>query len=557
MLGIAAVLAATLLATSFVSYHADDPSVLYQSSDAAPIRNWIGPVGAELSALGFGLLGLAALLLPLLLVVFGWRRLTARSEVRPFGRGIGGVLLLLTFPGLLQLTLSGTLWRGLEIPSGGGLGILIADNLQRAVGFAGALFILLGAVMAGSALLVQSTLGELLGGWLAKLRDLMDRVRYAFSRRRQRRQKEKSRQRVIDKHVQRAEDRRRKSQGTRKETPALDLPLKVTEKSGQAPYRVRRVTAKPAADANAAPAAAAGARPQKRIPFPAESGGDHRELPPVNLLRIEKMESAIEEDALVELGDLIRSRCAEFGVEGKIEAITPGPVITVYEFQPAPGVKVSQIVNLQDDLALALKAESVRIERLPGRSTLGVEVPNKERAVIRLGYLLDQESFRRAPSVLTMALGTTIHGEPFFADLATMPHVLVAGATGAGKSVGLQSMITSIVYKARRDQVQFIFIDPKRIELGVYKDIPHLKTEVVVEPKKAANALRWAVAEMERRYRLLAEVHVRSLEFYNQAISDPKVRERLALTEGSELDTADLAPLPYYVVVIDELADLM
>jgi S-DNA-T family DNA segregation ATPase FtsK/SpoIIIE len=206
--------------------------------------------------------------------------------------------------------------------------------------------------------------------------------------------------------------------------------------------------------------------------------------------------------------------------------------ITVYEFQPAPGVKVSQIVNLQDDLALALKAESVRIERLPGRSTLGVEVPNKDRGVIRLGYLLDQVSFRRAPSVLTMALGTTIHGEPFFADLATMPHLLVAGATGAGKSIGLQGMITSIVYKARREQVQFIFIDPKRIELGVYKDIPHLKTEVVVEPKKAANALRWAVAEMERRYRLLAEVHVRSLDFYNQAISDPKVRERLAVSDG-------------------------
>ena len=240
-----------------------------------------------------------------------------------------------------------------------------------------------------------------------------------------------------------------------------------------------------------------------------------------------------------------------------MEAITPGPVITVYEFQPAPGVKVSQIVNLQDDLALALKAESVRIERLPGRSTLGIEVPNKERGVIRLGYLLDQEAFRRAPSVLTMALGTTIHGEPYFADLASMPHLLVAGATGAGKSVGLQSMITSIVYKARRDQVQFIFIDPKRIELGVYKDIPHLKTEVVVEPKKASNALRWAVSEMERRYRLLAEVHVRSLDFYNQAISDPKVRERLALSDGSEIETDDLKPLPYYVVVIDELADLM
>ncbi|MEE8522849.1 MAG: DNA translocase FtsK, partial [Thermoanaerobaculia bacterium] len=247
-----------------------------------------------------------------------------------------------------------------------------------------------------------------------------------------------------------------------------------------------------------------------------------------------------------------------FGIEGSVDSISPGPVITVFEFQPAPGIKVSRIVNLQDDLALALKAESVRIDRLPGRSTLGIEVPNKERHVIRLGELLDTDKFRRAPSVLTLALGVDIHGRPYYADLATMPHLLVAGATGAGKSVGLQSMITSILYKASRDQVQFIFIDPKRIELGVYADIPHLKAEVVVNPKKAANALRWAVGEMERRYRLLAEVHVRSIAYYNRAVGDPKERRRLRLGENeSELSPEDFKPLPYYVIIIDELADLM
>src|SRR6185295_2968400 len=206
------------------------------------------------------------------------------------------------------------------------------------------------------------------------------------------------------------------------------------------------------------------------------------------------------------------------------------------------------IVNLQDDLALALKAESVRIDRIPGRSTLGIEVPNKKRAVIRLGHLLEQDTFQRSPSPLTMAIGMTIHGEPFYADLATMPHLLVAGATGSGKSVGLQSMITSILYKSTREDVQFIFIAPKRIELGVYTDIPHLKAEVVVEPKKAANALRWAVAEMERRYKLLAEVHVRSIDFYNRAIKDPEVRKRLELTDSEgPVRESDLKPLPYYV----------
>ncbi|HEV2844149.1 MAG TPA: DNA translocase FtsK, partial [Thermoanaerobaculia bacterium] len=316
--------------------------------------------------------------------------------------------------------------------------------------------------------------------------------------------------------------------------------------------------------ARSAGASAAGPRPaalrpqpQKELPFTGEIAPGT--LPPVNLLQMGDPRDAMDQAELVRLGEAIRSRCAEFGVEGTIEAISPGPVITVYEFQPAPGVKVSQIVNLQDDLALALRAESVRIDRMAGRSTLGIEVPNKERSIIRLGNLMADERFRKSPSVLTMAIGTNIHGEPYYADLATMPHLLVAGATGAGKSVGLQSMITSILYKATRDEVQFIFIDPKRIELGVYADIPHLKCEVVVDPKKAANALRWAVAEMERRYRLLAEVHVRSIAYYNRAISDPETQKRLSLSEGGDslFTAADLKPLPYYVVVIDELADLM
>lgn len=282
------------------------------------------------------------------------------------------------------------------------------------------------------------------------------------------------------------------------------------------------------------------------------------ELPPVNLLCTDATKKAHDETELVRLGEVIRQGLEHFGIAGSIERINPGPVITTYEFQPAPGIKVSRIVNLQDDLALALKAESVRIDRMPGRSTLGIEVPNEDRSIIHLGRMLDDDTFRQSKSVLTMAIGVDMHGRPYYTDLATMPHLLVAGATGAGKSVGLQSMITSILYGATRDEVQFIFIDPKRIELGVYADIPHLKTAVVMEPKKAANALRWAVSEMERRYRLLAELHVRSINYYNRAISDPKERQRLSLKEGeSEFKADDFKPLPYYVIIIDELADLM
>jgi len=289
-----------------------------------------------------------------------------------------------------------------------------------------------------------------------------------------------------------------------------------------------------------------------------DTGESMPELPPVNLLNCEAPTRFTDEAELMRLGEKIQESSEHFGVAGVVEGISPGPVITVYEFKPAPGVKVSKVVNLQDDLALALKAESVRIDRMAGRSTLGIEVPNPRRSVIHLGQLLADERFRKSPSVLTMALGVDIHGQPCYFDLATMPHLLVAGATGSGKSVGLQSMITSILLKATREEVQFIFIDPKRIELGVYADIPHLKTEVVVEPKKAANALRWAVGEMERRYRLLAEVHVRSIDYYNRAIRDPQERARLSLKEGeSEFKPEDFQPLPYYVIIIDELADLM
>ncbi|HSK78598.1 MAG TPA: DNA translocase FtsK, partial [Thermoanaerobaculia bacterium] len=498
-----------------------------------------------------------------------------------------------------------------SIRAGGALGFLLKDLLESRLSVAGSVVVLFAAVACGTALVVQSTLGDLLVSWRDRLRLFWQNWTLARERRRERREKERNRRRVITKHLQRvAEEKQKKAEAEQARAPMaspsaagkappppapgpapdrMDLPLRplrVTEKKGESEFAVRKVSATelqedeefeavraaiqapppsypsplpPEAGPYAAPAPRlrTPAVPQKPLPFVAEI--EPGTLPPINLLQMGDGKSAMDEAELVRLGETIRNRCAEFGVEGSIDGITPGPVITVFELQPAPGVKVSQVVNLQDDLALALRAESVRIDRMAGRSTLGIEVPNKERGIIRLGTLLADERFRKSPSPLQMALGTTISGEPYYADLATMPHLLVAGATGAGKSVGLQSMITSILYKATREEVQFIFIDPKRIELGVYADIPHLKCEVVVDPKKAANALRWAVLEMERRYKLLAEVHVRSIAYYNRAISDPETQKRLSLSDvGDGLFTAaDLKPMPYYVVVIDELADLM
>jgi len=544
-----------LLAGSLLSYHPLDPSLLHQpAEDGAAIHNIIGPVGAELSALAFALLGLAALLLPLLLGLYAWRRLRHRSAEKVGGRGFGLAAVLVTLPALLHLTLEEIVWRGKPLDAGGVLGLAVADQLENLLNFGGAIVVLLTLLLVGGSLAAQSTLGEVAKTWRGRLAELWRHLELRRAQRRKRKAEAKQRRRVITRVERDAEKRRQKPPETATPTTAAepDLPLRVTPKTGEAPFTVRKVKPKAEAEAEKPPEPA-----QTPLDFGPEEPPSN-ELPPVNLLRLERDARDVDESELVRLGELIRTSCAEFGVEGTIEGISPGPVITVFELQPAPGVKVSRIVGLQDDLALVLKAESVRIDRIPGRSTLGIEVPNKKRSVIHLGRLLTDEAFQGAPSPLTLALGVDIYGKPRFADLATMPHLLVAGATGAGKSVGLQSMITSIIYKATREEVQFIFIDPKRIELGVYANIPHLKTEVVVDPKKAANALRWAVAEMERRYRLLAEVHVRSIEYYNRAIRDPKERQRLSLKDGeSEFQVEDLKPLPYYVIVIDELADLM
>jgi S-DNA-T family DNA segregation ATPase FtsK/SpoIIIE len=568
LLALALGVVGVLALLGLISYRPQDPSFLHQTTEDVAVSNLIGPLGAQLAAAGFGFFGLTAFLVPILLLWAAWRQARWRGSEKVIGRGLGAVVLVVSLPALLALTLKEVEWRSEVLRAGGLLGDLLSGGVEGLAGFTGALFLLLGGVVVGAALLVQSTLGEILAAWRERLVEAWQVVVLRRARSRERREKEDMRERVVSKHRQRAAERERGSEAA--DELEIDLPLRVQEKSGDGRFAVRRVTAaleeappdvdetEEVAPARARRAPAPTREDQREIPFPRARRAAKGALPPLDLLRGDEVEHHVKEDELVRLGQTIQERCAQFGVQGTIDGISPGPVITVYEFQPAPGVKVSQIVSLQDDLALALKAESVRIDRLAGRSTLGIEVPNDQRSIIRLGWLLADKRFAKARSPLTMALGTTIHGEPYYTDLATAPHLLVAGATGAGKSVGLQSMITSILYKAHREEVQFIFIDPKRIELGAYKDIPHLKAEVVVEPKKASNALRWAVAEMERRYRLLAEVHVRSIEFYNRAIGDPEVQKRLALTEEEgEHASTDLKPLPYYVVIIDELADLM
>lgn len=260
--------------------------------------------------------------------------------------------------------------------------------------------------------------------------------------------------------------------------------------------------------------------------------------PPLSLLKIEKTENTITKEEIIAYAHSIEARFAEFGIHGSIKEVYPGPVVTMYEFEPASGIKLSRIIALSDELALSLKAQSIRIYPIPGRSAIGIEVPNKNRQIVRLGEIIASEKFQSSTSYLTFALGKDIYGNPVITDLSKMPHLLVAGATGSGKSVCLNTMILSLLYKATPQDVKLLLIDPKLLELSAYENIPHLVSPVITDPKEASEALKKVIVEMERRYKLFASYGFRSIESFNQSVSSEE-------------------KVPYIVVFIDEFADLM
>jgi S-DNA-T family DNA segregation ATPase FtsK/SpoIIIE len=323
--------------------------------------------------------------------------------------------------------------------------------------------------------------------------------------------------------------------------------------------RQRKGNAKPSEPVVVEPAASGERKPsfkQEEFIFPKPRERFH--LPPISLLDSgDEKRMAIDKQSLVMNSRILEKKLMDYGVEGRVVQVRPGPVITVYEFEPAPGVKVSKIVNLADDLALALSAVSIRIVApIPGKSVVGIEIPNALRETVYLRGIVDSEAVKTSESKLALALGKDISGDPFVVDLVKMPHLLVAGSTGSGKSVSINSMICTILLKATPEEVKFLLIDPKMLELSAYEDIPHLLLPVVTNPKKAAVALTWLVEEMERRYSLLAYKGTRNIELYNRKIEE-EMREGTSDTEGEKEDASPAEKLPYIIVVIDELADLM
>jgi S-DNA-T family DNA segregation ATPase FtsK/SpoIIIE len=288
---------------------------------------------------------------------------------------------------------------------------------------------------------------------------------------------------------------------------------------------------------------------KRKTVMPKIAGG--YKLPSTSLLHRPDEQRKVDEEELRILSQVLTEKCAEFEVMGQVTHINPGPVVTTFEFKPEAGIKVSRITNLSDDLCLALRAESILIERMAGKSTVGIQVPNRERETIWLREVIEAQEFASSKSKLTLSMGKDINGRIVTADLATMPHLLIAGSTGAGKSVAINSMITSILYKATPEQVRLILVDPKRLELGIYEGLPHLYTPIITEPKLAAYALRNAVREMERRLKCLAEKSVRNIDHYNKLFDDDHTPSLFAESESEH------RPLPYIVIIIDELADLI
>jgi len=535
--GVAFFAVALIWLIALVTYEPTDPVWFFTTDAAHPPANFVGRVGAFLAELSFQLLGHASYLLPLVIAIAGWHYFWCQPPQAAYTKLVGAGLFSLSASAFLSLVFGGAEVAGKTFAAGGSVGTWSAGALSEYFNRTGSIIVLLTLMALAIIMATHFSFGELFARASERSRDFSARGMGSMRRWLERRRKERERRTSVA-----------------RQTKAAAAIAGSRDKEG--PYRDEEPARSPrVAQPRTTPPVVARKAPEPTLPLPElpAKPAPRRQgaftLPPASLLDAPKMERKIDERELMEAARQLEDKCREFAVEGQVAQIHPGPVVTTFEFKPEAGVKYSKITSLADDLSLAMQAESVLIDRIAGKSTVGIQIPNPHRETISLRELLESDAYRRSLSKLTLALGKTIHGEPYVTDLGSMPHLLIAGSTGTGKSVGLNAMLTSILYRATPDDVRLILIDPKRLELGMYEEIPHLLTPVVVDPKKAANALRWAVHEMEERYKTLAGEGVRNIDQYNRNI-------RLAISEGAAADDA-AKPLPFIVVVIDELADLM
>jgi S-DNA-T family DNA segregation ATPase FtsK/SpoIIIE len=602
LIGIVVLAIGVSLALALVTYHPDDSSAFYTSTNSV-VENSVGYYGATIAWIFVGFFGFASLLFPGALLIIGWKRFWGRDLDYVHTKLLGFGILAIAIPSLLDLAFDRVQLRGALVPSGGYLGQELSRAATANLNRGGAAIVLITTALVGVLLATRISLAALALSAKEQLVALGRTISLQWARFTERRRKERMKDLLVRKHLEGTPPPSLRLVPTEAGEPSGPI---VREVQGAGRFQIRKVTkadlrkaaeelskqetpdpfelyaVPPDEAANAIPdyeepfedplflddepAKPARSKPLIAKPAPRKIEKAKRDskpwqdaLPPVNLLTAGPKQGAIDDEVhkkFLDIGRLIEERCREFSVDGEVTAYHPGPVVTTFEFKPSAGVKYAKVVNLGDDLALALKAESMRIERISGSSTVGIEVPNKKRELITLRDIIDTDVFTQQQSLMTLALGKDIHGDPIITDLARMPHLLVAGATGAGKSVGLNSMIVSLLYKALPKQLRMLMIDPKMVELKMYEDIPHLLHPIVTDPKLASNALLWAVQEMENRYRTLAECGVRNIDQYNVLLKDPGAHRRARKVAETD-DTPTPEPMQYIVIIIDEFADLM
>ncbi|MBV9761680.1 MAG: DNA translocase FtsK 4TM domain-containing protein [Acidobacteriaceae bacterium] len=558
LLGLAVVL-------SLVSYSSADPS-WNTASGTIHTHNLLGLFGAKWADLLFQAFGISVLLLPIHIWALAWKWLRSSPIESTWFRVLGSLALWFCISAGCGLIPRPWLIAGSVRPSGI-VGMVIADFLLARFDLAGSAIITVAAGI--SALYFASTfevatLMRWLRGPMAKWEAI--RARWRESR-------EASRKRAIEAAKAKAAERkaRRTPQPPKQATPQAPIAPRAAVTEDLPPFDLTPAPSQQQPEPDEIPIRTLEYQPLARSesreppeetpafetpvsPAPPPKRKRAYRLPTSELLNEAPEGNGYDSFELKDIAGRIKSKLEEFNVRGSVVQINPGPVVTTFEYKPEAGVKYSRITTLNEDLCLGLQAESILIERLPGKPTVGIEVPNSRREVISLRAILESEEFRESPSRMTIALGKDINGRIKVASLETMPHLLIAGSTGSGKSVMLNAMIMSFLYKATPDEVRMIMVDPKRVELGIYEGIPHLLTPVITEPKKATNALRNAVLEMERRLKLLAAQGVRNIDQYNRKIAQLRQAPRNLFDEE---ETEDTKPLPYVLILIDELADLM
>ena len=535
---IALALVAVVLFVALATYSPEDPGFSFTGSSTV-VHNRIGVIGAWLADVLFFLFGWPAYLFPAVLAAACWglqRRLKAQSPSRAntLVRIVGFLLVLVASCALTTLH-----WQpgALRQSAGGVVGSVVGGGLAAGLNFLGATLLMIGAWMAGLSLAfgvswftIMDRIGGAVWGTVRWLRTRWSSSRDAAQGRERRQARKEAVETLQKKAATRA-------------PPRIEAPAPAVEKSA----RVER---------------------ERQVPLfdPPKAS----ELPPLQLLDDPPArEPLYSPEALEALSRLVEMKLKDFAIEAQVVAVQPGPVVTRFELRPAPGVKASQITALAKDLARALSVLSVRVvEVIPGKSVMGLEIANEKREVVTLGEIIRSKAYDELHSPLALALGKDIGGQPVVADLTRMPHLMIAGTTGSGKSVGINAMVLSLLYKSTAEQVRLIMIDPKMLELSVYEGIPHLLAPVVTDMKQAANALRWCVAEMERRYQLMAALGVRNIVGFNRRVKEANddgkpIRDPVMMLKAASDPTIDqraipvLTALPYVVVVVDELADLM